>query len=440
MLRNPSTFQYITVFCLYLISELSIAANPEFSEIERLLRNGENEAAYQSSLNKMGKWESDAEFDFLLGLSALRSNRYPEAQFALERVVHADPGNLYARYALAQTYVELGLKDQAREQLQRISAQHPPQDIARNVNTLLGSVSEDGTRPGTFTAYLEASIGHDDNINRATSDKSVTYNSGDAPYTAPIYNRARKKSDAYNKLIAGGSYYNPLSDTTGVEVLAKATHRNNFSNNRLDENIFYGKGTLYTQLGQHTLGAGAATQLYQLDNSTDQEFTGLHGSWLYQASNGWAYTAGLMYNHVRYPDDKLFDVNQGYAHASIRKRWGRNYHILGTMYGNESAEFSAGDHNASETLVWFYSYYLTISPQHSFHASLYREDGEYDSHDPTFLTTRDDDYIATTVSWNWQFSPQILIKTELGYSDNDSNIDLYSYDRTYAETGLRYIF
>ena len=54
---------------------------------------------------------------------------------------------------------------------------------------------------------------------------------------------------------------------------------------------------------------------------------------------------------------------------------------------------------------------------------------EYATYDPTFLDTRDDDYIDLNVGYRFEFDEHWSLLPTIRYSNNDSNIITSDYDR-----------
>ena len=65
----------------------------------------------------------------------------------------------------------------------------------------------------------------------------------------------------------------------------------------------------------------------------------------------------------------------------------------------------------------------------SLFASVTFQASDYKGTDPTFLTTRDDDYIDVTLGYKFRYDGNWSVTPRLSYSSNDSNIVVNDYDR-----------
>jgi len=407
-------------------------------DIDKSNLSGDYASAYAQAEELLDEQEGEPSFDLVYGIAAYGTGRLYEAVFALERVVHAEPENMRARFVLAKAYVDLGNTEAARKQLRIVQSNNPPADIAADVAALLAQIGATGDKKTTFLGYVDAYLGHDNNINRATTDRTVTFPTSASDLI--LGSESRQQSDAYRALGAGVQVYQPLKGQLGLIGSATVSDKDNFSSDDFDETVYKLKGGLNQQVENHNFRVLFQGQNYYLSGSTYSRILGASGDWLMKGEGGWDYGAGLIYNELEYPGRDYLDVDQFYIHGSIRKRMGRAYHSVGAMLGEEDAEESNSDQNARESMILFYDYNLYVNARHSLQTRVLYNDNERKDEDPSFMKTRNEDYVSATFAWYWQLSEFLQMRSRLAYSENDSNISLYSYDRTYAETGLRYTF
>src|SRR5690606_21353895 len=99
-----------------------------------------------------------------------------------------------------------------------------------------------------------------------------------------------------------------------------------------------------------------------------------------------------------------------------------------------------GRNNAQQFYGVAFSEQIQFLPEHVpyFRVSLHRSDNK--RNDPIFNREREDQTFSTSVGWIWRANRNINVTTDVTYTENDSNIDLYTYDRVKYQTGLRYQF
>jgi tetratricopeptide (TPR) repeat protein len=419
------------------------ADGSELISLRQQVTNGNTQAAWQQAQKMQVQWETDAEFDYLYGVLALENGKYNEAQFALERVTVAEPGNARARLALAKAYYKLGDKHSATRQFEAVKATNPPDYIMRDVNHYLAEMGEG--RGGNLNGFVEGGFGHDNNINAATSGSSIANPVFDPldvtsdPYIL-LNGRNGQQSDMFDYLRAGLGYYQPLTADTGIEAGGQLAARNNFSSDRYDNNIYRGNVGIVHVIGKNQLRATLTAQDYRRDDSDYQEYYSLSGDWTRYNFGGWTFSAAVFINELRYDDDPLLDVNQYLGNVAVQRQFGRVSHSIGLVVGDEDAEHDNADYNARKFSAFYYDLGYQVTGAHKLFGRLYYQNAHNEGEDPFFLQTKDDNYNQVTFGWDWHLSVPLRLRTELIYSGNDSDIDYYSYDRTRLQTGLRYSF
>lgn len=101
---------------------------------------------------------------------------------------------------------------------------------------------------------------------------------------------------------------------------------------------------------------------------------------------------------------------------------------------------SLGKNNAQQFYGIAFSEQFQLLPAHIpyFRISLHRSENE--APDPIFNIEREDDTFSTSLGWVWRAHRNVNVTTDVTYTDNDSNLELYTYDRVKYQTALRYQF
>lgn len=422
------------------------ASSPNAEDLAHLrkeMSSGNTATAWTHAQRMRTDWEATPEFDYLYGLLAYEQGQYNEAQFALERVVLNEPANTRARLALGKAYYQLGDEHSALRQFNAVKISEPPAYIMREVNHYLARMGQ--SQNGTFNGYVEAGVGHDNNVNSATSSNAIANPAFDPstitsdPYIL-LSKRAHKSSDMYDYLQAGLNYYKPLDADTGVEANVGYSARDNFSSDRFDNNVYRGSVGLVKLYGKDQVRATFTAQDYRLSDSDFQNYYSLSVDWTHYNYGGWSLYSALYLNRLKYPDDSLRDINQYIGNFAIQRQDGPISQSLGMMLGDEDARHSRGDNNARTFTGLYYNIAYDVASNHQLFARAYLQNSHQKDQDPFFLQTRDDDFQQYSVGWNWQLSKPLRVHTELVYDTNDSDVNYYSFERTRLQTGLRYSF
>ena len=147
---------------------------------------------------------------------------------------------------------------------------------------------------------------------------------------------------------------------------------------------------------------------------------------------------------VRYPDQSFRDVNLGIAGATWIHRFARanREFRLGLYYGNEDNEEDsvAAKAIARDYVGLFGLFQWNPTPRQLFFVNATLQASDYDGLQPVFGEVREDDYYALTVGWNWRWRPKWTINVEVKYENQESNLDIFTYDRTQVFGGVRFDF
>ena len=141
----------------------------DLQEVGALIKAGQADAAYSQLQPLLYEKAGDPDFDYLLGLAALQSGHPDEATLAFERALAVRPDMLGARLDMARAYYELGNYDLARQEFEELQKLNPPTEAKKAMQQYLESIKK-AESPGAWTAFVEATIGHNSNVNSAGGD------------------------------------------------------------------------------------------------------------------------------------------------------------------------------------------------------------------------------------------------------------------------------
>lgn len=194
-------------------------------------------------------YSGEISFNYLLGMAALDSGKPDRATIAFERVLAANPNFPGARLDLARAYFAMGSDDLAKKEFTTVLSQKPPEQTAAVIKKYIELIDErQQAKIQKVTAYLEASVGYDDNITAATGDyyqgiyeyygRTITL---PTPSTLTIGDSSRHYSHMYEGVSGGVDFTRLVSEENGVSLLAGADvkhrvydHVNAYNNTNLD--------------------------------------------------------------------------------------------------------------------------------------------------------------------------------------------------------------
>lgn len=426
------------------LSHLSYAASDEdiINQLNLMIAQGQYQEAYLLAQESLFDLEGEPEFDFLYGLAALESGRPDEAVFAFERIAYIYPDQQRVKLELARAYFSSNNLAAAELLFNEVLDTDPGPNVSNNIQAFLDLIEQrQNAVSSSFTWYVNSNIGSDSNINSATELGIISTPIGDVD----LSETGQRIEDEFVDIGGGFNYIYPFDKNRSAFARGTFNQHNNFSSNDFDLGVLAGEAGYAVISDNVRYSVSGRVQRVDLDSEKFQSSSSLLGSWQRNAGDGWSQGLTAAYTAVRYdnannPDNSLRDVNQVLVSGNLGKASGRFLHNVSVYYGDEDSQRERGKNNAQTFYGIAFSEQFQFRPGHIpyFRVSLHKSENK--SVAPVFNIEREDDTFSTSVGWIWQFTRNINITTDITYTDNDSNIDLYAYDRVKYQTGLRYQF
>ena len=427
-----------------------VTADPRVLQRARELlaakQTGASEEAYQLLAPHEYEWAGDRDFDYLLGASAVDTGRNSEGVLSLQRALATDPNYSAARMELARAYYNLGDYGYARAEFNQLLSEDPP-DYARRVinNYLLAMEKRDTTTRKKFQYFVEFDFGYDTNANGSTEDKTF------GVFT--LQNENVEQDSFFVGLSHGGTWSNPLSQRLTNYNRFGFFHRRNFSAEFVNADRLFVSTSLAWRQDRTTLSGGLGAYLYYLDSSFFP-FTGdrnSHGVSLdlgarHALTDEWLLGLDVRHGPVRYDGTlKVRDVDQTIYAASVE------YFMPGPAQSRIGATLVSGDDDEKRSSSPFgrsqlggrlsFSWLMSPIARSYLFAGTYRSDYDGLFFDGATLSSRDDRFntLGWYLIWRVFSNPNWALVPRLVYTENDSDISLYEYDRTEIGLAIRWL-
>ncbi len=405
-----------------------------FRDAEALIDGGDAEQAVSLLLPLQATYAGDGEFDYLLGLALLESGQPDAAIAPLQRVVNADPMFAGARMDLARSCFFAGRYQQAREHFDILLGQSPPA-AARRAIAEYQAVMDDREAMTRWSreAMLRPVVGYDSNANAATAANDFL------DFT--LDQQSQEAGSSFAELNGG------FAASRNIRPGLRAGLRTDFQARHYPDASFvdFVGGNVRAGLGWLSEGRsrGIGLRAYRLhvDNDFNNHGLSLEGTWDQAIGDrsrlGFFARAGVL----RYEDElDTKDVNQVLAGISASRRIGATRDKLITL----SALIGADDATDSDSRYSRSLYGARVSGRWRIHqrimarASLGYQRSDYDKpfFEREYDDDRGDDMIDAEAGLAWTIGEDWQLDSGLRYSDNDSNVDLYRYDRWVSFVGL----
>lgn len=412
---------------------------------EAMIKNGQADAAYKILEALEAEGAGDVVYDYLLGTAALESQRPSKATFVYERILAAAPEYAGVRADMGRAYYALGDFARAKIEFETVlSFQNLPPDLRGTVEQYVKAAEASAAAKTTVgTGYIELGWGRDSNFGSATKLTSLSLPSlGGAIYNNGVSPDSTQTPDSFGALAAGGELNHQITDRWGAymggDVRQRSYQTYTSANNYT---VDLRAGTTYSG-GPWLLRMGLSGGNYVKDNTLVRDTLGMNFDWRLAAASS-QYTLGLSVVQASYAS--AAQKGQDNVTTSLSAGWL-------TALGDGSAIFSltlsggleADIHNRDEGQRTFYGPRAFV--QKSFNSSLGgfvsvgATRSTYSKSNSLYLFPREESLYDLALGLSWVMHKGVTLRPQLVYIRNDSNAELFAYDKTEASLNLRYDF
>jgi hypothetical protein len=396
---------------------------------------GDAPAAYTLLKPEERVQAGDPDYDYTLGVAALDAGRPTEAVTALERVLAVQPDHLQARAELGRAYIALNEPEAARRELSTVQQQEsvPPEvrvQIDRYVSALDAGLSGGGTQISGNATFR---TGYDSNVNNSTSDSRILIPAFAGLGFATLGPSARSQDDGFAEASGRMSVTHGLSIDQRLIADITASYRGNFDNEQFNQAIIgLNLGFAQTTPDHGTFTLSGQAQSYWVDDDVYRYTFGGLGQWTMTTAGQTDLGVYLQYAHLHYPNNQAQNANRYTIGATAGQPLGGSwspYVYTGAYAGIEKATDSAFDN----LTYWFAGARLggevLLGERTSAYASAAVEVNEYKDPEPLFLKERSTVRLDLTTGARYRLTRDITLGAEVSYTNADSNIPIYAYDR-----------
>ncbi len=431
-------------------SATAAADGQVLSVAKRLIDTGKASEAYDLLLPLEFERAGDPEFDYLLGIAALESDKPDLATLALERVLTVAPANVAARMDIARAYFQLGDMTRARSEFNVALQQNTDPASRATIRRYLGRMDAGGiVKPTRVTGYVQGGLGRNSNANNATSQPAIVIPfAGNAVATLDPTNV--KTSANYYDAAAGVNVVHNLDKAWGVYGGADLSQRGYNKLGNFDARYLSAHAGVLLGKEEDHFRIGVNAGRYDLGRVRNRDNTGLDAEWrhMVDAGNQVNIYAQMMRYRYANPAMQLNDFNQQLAGVA----WQHAYDDSGSAV---SLSIYHGREGEASKLVNT----ATLATGRTDGAKLfngvrmaaqmaYADDlmlslsggglaGSYSRTNPYFLVQRYDKQADMTLAADWHYAQLWTLRPQLSYVYNKSNIVIYRFNRFDAGVVLR---
>lgn len=427
------------------------AAGVEMEKVRVMLRDGKAADAYALLEPQEFARAGEIEFDTLLGIAALDSGKPDRATLAFERVLAVDANAAGVRLDMARAYFALGDYQRARQELDTVAEHNPPPAARLMIDQYRNAIAErERAKRTAISGYVEGVAGYDDNITSVVRDFSnavlVTYN---LPGFQPTGNAVHRGSGVLG-VAAGVEVTHQASEAVSLTCAADVRHRevlsaHNYASDQLDL-----RGSVSHAKGANLYRGGLTMQGYRQRTdvpTADRNAIGINAEWRHAFSpSDQGSVFGLM-TRQRFPDIAVNNVNTvalgaGWVHQFDGARKPLLYASVLGGQDNAQNKLANGADNSKRFFSGRLYGQLAVDASSDLFASLgllYRSDRSAFARS-TNVSYGSDHTRDITLGWNWRPTQNWMVRPQVTYIENRSNVALSEYHRTEFTVTVRHDF
>jgi tetratricopeptide (TPR) repeat protein len=365
------------------------------------------------------------------GVNLYQAKRYEEALALFDRALIDDENDIFSRFYYAKTLYQLTIYKEAKLEFEKLLHLKISHKDKKEVQKYLDAIKAD-TKRSFFHTSVSFGIGHDDNINLTTDIKTTKYGQ------LTLLNDTNKTDSNYG-LISLSLTHN--YDATIFDIVSSLYSYNEFA---------------------HT-ASGNDLNFLDIQTGISKQYNNFSFSLPVGVNNSYLDGTHVGYNiystpSIKYHINKNFTTSFETAFVDNTSKYmtGKDYRLLGVtsgiMYKNDTFEsgifggvsqFDAKDDTRFDVdkdvfNSSFYGYY-TFSQNFVGLTGSYAKES-FNKLDSTMNYKREDKILRYGLQLGKNINKNII--TTLGYKHikNDSNINVYTYDKNNYTFDLKYRF
>jgi len=413
--------------------------NP-LERIKTYISQGQDEQSWSYAKSLAAEYMGEPDFDFLYGIAALKVNENEHALYAFERVVANKPNWLDAKIYLAKAYFLMKNYHAVIEITESLNNLNNLPDNLKNVLQNLNQASNSALDKQSLYLVQSANfgVGYDSNINAGTREDNIFL-----PFLNEeilLSEQSRENSDNYVALeyqLSGSKALNRVSRLlfSGMSQLHYFVNESDYNRLSIAGNLRYLREfDVFTT----TIGIGL-TPLW-LDDSFYRTKFGTTFGINKNLDQHWYVSAEAYLGKTKNDINQKLNTDDISIQASVQFNSASWRHALIFSYAQEESEFNESKHNNKDVKSIIYSSNFAIDQHWLLSANISYQRQDYQYQHPFFFEKRVDDMWSTGASLLYQYSKDVSYRLSANIQDKDSNLSLFSYQRSDINLSTRLSF
>ena len=385
---------------------------------------------------------NNIKYNYQLGVASLRSGKFTDALYALDRVVSEDPNNIGAQLDMAISYYYLGNDEFAQQELNRILVNYgseAPEVVIRTVTTYLERIQSKEKK--TINTIVSMSSGWSDNINSGYDGNLVyipliganTILSKDNQKIAATFLNAQIVIDKTNKI--------NRSDSISATVVANKKKFRGYD--RFNQANLILSGSAKRKVQDKTYTVSVSTLQSYLAEQRNYQINSLNFSVKKQPNKTKSYTVSIKGDRMRFAkeqsksqDEDKKSLSLTYSDLISKVDLGvTSTFVMGHSKMLDSHAANGNNLHKAGKLTFKGKIFNTMGS-----LSVGYKDARYANVNASFGVKRADISRDITFEIIKPLQKQTFLDLSVGYKHKKSNIELYNNNATTISFGIKRMF
>lgn len=426
-------------------SSTTLAATPEQLEQAKTLLSAEQPAQALGLLEVAHDpaIASTQEF-FLLGVAAKQAGQLARSEGYFRAALQREPNAGRIRLELAEVLYRQGKLDESRVELVAVRAMNPPEQVRQNIDGFIAQVDQARANPNAgprgpqknWNAYITVGFTSDGNVN-AGPDSDTVFLYG-LPFT--LSSATQETQDTALFVRTGISHQAQLDNGILWRSSANLSFTNYFEADAYDTtSLSVSSGPSFKLSDEVGLSVPITynVQRYNEQGSWYSQSWGIAPRLQYAVQDNLQFYLDTSLSRKRFNDNGDRDLTAFTFNPSLNFQPNENGNIaVGLQYGRENS----GLNIYSNTVRGAYLGYQHIFREQGIRASITTSytSTDFDGIQAAYTEVREDVSRKLSASVNYSIPEMdgLSLLGSVSYQDNDSNLDINTYERTQFSLSL----
>ena len=418
---------------------------PRLTPLPVLLAEGQTmmdalqfDSAYTHYSKVVRDYPDSIEANFMLGMSAFNTKRYPHAMMAYERALTLDPNLDRVRLELGRTYFVMGQYNSAKREFENVLAHRPPSTVEEKIRQFLTAV-DSAEKRFWINGFVSLGVMHDSNANAGVDSDQIVLNGL----------QFRMSKDSQKKASWGGFGLANIATATRLGDSKKwffvadvAGYMKDYTDADSDLTSLKGNAGIRFAYGNHLAEVRARAEKIFYDHDDLMDVVGAEGLYAYTVNPSLVpvlrWRAEHRDNTLDLKDSNYFEIAPSLRFFMLEKM--HTFEVGGKFFKEDAKakQYSNTGFEANGQIR------LNMPWDGEIYSWGFVKRTNYDAPGTTILDyDRRDTMYNIGVGTNKKLDfllPGLVWDANVMHLKNDSNTALYDFDNTGVQTSIQYSF